>query len=170
VCPAGPASILEPGKRWRCAIPTPLKPGHQAPDFSGEASDGTTLSLRDFEGKKNLVLYFYPMDNSPGCTREAMAFRDAASRFEARDTAIVGVSTQSVKSHQRFIANNELPFPLISDSDKTISRAYGVLKENGKMAERSTFLIDKRGKIRNVWSKVSITGHTEEILASTEEL
>ena len=149
-------------------MPTTLKPGDKAPAFSGHASDGATISLKDFKGKMNLVLYFYPMDNSPGCTREARAFRDASDRFAALDTAIVGVSTQSIDSHKRFVANNELPFPLVSDRGTDISQAYGVLKENGKTAERATFLIDKKGKIRKVWQKVSITGHTEEIIEAIE--
>jgi peroxiredoxin Q/BCP len=151
-------------------MPTTLTPGDRAPAFSGDASDGTTIALKDFREKKNLVLFFYPMDNSPGCTREARAFRDAAERFAETDTTIVGVSTQSVESHKRFVANNELPFPLLSDRDKKITRAYGVLKENGKTAERATFLIDKKGKIRSVWPKVSITGHADEILAAIEGL
>ncbi|MBD3349019.1 MAG: redoxin domain-containing protein [Candidatus Eisenbacteria bacterium] len=151
-------------------MPTSLKPGDKAPAFSGRASDGSTISLGDFTGEKNLVLYFYPMDNSPGCTREARAFRDAAGALAARETAIVGVSTQSVESHKRFIANNELPFPLISDSDKEVAKSYGVLKENGKTAERATFLIDKKGRIRNVWPRVSITGHTDEVLSAIESM
>jgi peroxiredoxin Q/BCP len=151
-------------------MPTTLKPGDKAPTFSGPASSDATISLKDFKGKKNLVLYFYPMDNSPGCTREARAFRDAAARFEELDTAIVGVSTQSVESHKRFVANNELPFPLVSDQDKAISSAYGVLKENGKNAERATFLIDRKGTIRAVWPKVSITGHADEIVKEIQKL
>ncbi len=151
-------------------MPTKLKAGDKAPAFSGATSDGSTISLRDFKDKKNLVLYFYPMDNTPGCTREARAFRDAADRFAKSGTAIVGVSTQGVESHKRFSANNELPFPLVADTDKKISSAYGVLKKHGKTAERATFLIDRKGKIRRVWPKVSITGHADEILATIEEL
>lgn len=149
---------------------TTLKAGDRAPAFSGPASDGLTLSLRDFKDRKSLVLYFYPMDNTPGCTREARAFRDAASRFEKHGAAIIGVSTQSIESHKRFVANNELPFPLIADAGGKIAGAYGVLKENGKTAERATFLIDRKGKVRRVWPKVSITGHTDEIVSAIEEL
>ncbi len=151
-------------------MPTSLKAGDRAPAFSGPASDGSKISLRDFKNRKRLVLYFYPMDNTPGCTREARAFRDAADRFEKVGTAIVGVSTQSLDSHKRFTANNELPFPLIADTDGKIASKYGVLKENGKTAERATFLIDSEGKIRRVWPKVSITGHTDEILGVIDEL
>lgn len=151
-------------------MPTSLKPGDPAPAFAGPTSDGSTISLKDFECKKSVVLYFYPMDNTPGCTREARAFRDAAARFDERGAAIVGVSTQTVDSHKRFSTNNELPFPLVSDADLQISTAYGVLKENGKTAERATFLIDKKGKIRRVWPRVSITGHAGEIISAIEEL
>jgi peroxiredoxin Q/BCP len=151
-------------------MPTTLKAGDTAPSFKGRVADGSTLSLKDLKGKRNLVLYFYPMDNTPGCTREARAFRDAVERFDEHGTSIVGVSTQSEDSHKRFTANNELPFPLLSDSDKKISAAYGVLKENGKTAERSTFLIDKKGKVRQVWPKVSITGHVDDIVSTIEDL
>jgi peroxiredoxin Q/BCP len=151
-------------------MPTTLKVGDKAPAFSGAASDGSTVSLSDFRDTKNLVLYFYPMDNTPGCTREARAFRDAAARFGKLETAIVGVSTQGVDSHRRFSANNELPFPLVADTDKRISTAYGVLKDNGKTAERATFLIDRKGRIRGVWPRVSITGHADEILKAVKEL
>lgn len=151
-------------------MPTTLKSGDTAPAFKGRVADGSTLSLNDFKGERNLVLYFYPMDNTPGCTREARAFRDAVERFDERGTSIVGVSTQSVDSHKRFTTNNELPFPLLSDSDKEVSTAYGVLKENGKTAARSTFLIDKKGKVRQVWPKVSITGHVDEIISTIENL
>ncbi|MFH1501768.1 MAG: peroxiredoxin [Candidatus Eisenbacteria bacterium] len=151
-------------------MPTTLKPGDVAPSFKGQVTDGSTVSLKDYKGKKNLVLYFYPMDNTPGCTREARAFRDAAKRLNDHGTAVVGVSTQSVDSHKRFAANNELPFPLLSDAEKKVSTAYGVLKGNGKTAERATFLIDKKGKIRRVWPKVSITGHTDEIVSAIDEL
>jgi peroxiredoxin Q/BCP len=151
-------------------MPTPLKPGDTAPAFKGPVTDGSTVSLKDFRGRENLVLYFYPMDNTPGCTREARAFRDAADRFEKSGVSILGVSTQSVDSHQRFSANNELPFPLLSDIDKKVAEAYGVLKPNGKTAERATFLIDKQGKVRGVWPKVNITGHVDEILSAIEEL
>lgn len=149
---------------------THLKPGDQAPSFSAATADGATASISNFKGKKNLVLFFYVMDNTPGCTREARAFRDAMPEFEKRNTAVVGVSINSVESHSRFAANNELPFPLLSDADAGIAKAYGVLKKNGKSAERTTFLIDKKGSIRHVWPGVSITGHTAEVLSKIEEL
>ena len=149
---------------------THLKPGDTAPAFSATAPDGSTAAISDFKGKSNLVLFFYVMDNTPGCTREARAFRDAVSEFEERNATIVGVSTNSGESHARFAANNELSFPLLADTDAKIAKAYGALKKNGKTAERTTFLIDKKGTVRHVWPQVSITGHTAEILAKIEEL
>ena len=149
---------------------THLKPGDPAPAFSATAPAGSTVAISDFKGKSSLVLFFYVMDNTPGCTREARAFRDAESEFEGRNAAIVGVSTSSGESHARFAANNELPFPLLADTDAQIAKAYGVLKKNGKTAERTTFLIDKKGAVRHVWPDVSITGHAAEILAKIEEL
>ena len=149
---------------------THLKPGDSAPAFSAPTADGSTSSLKELRGKGNLVLFFYVMDNTPGCTRQARAFRDAASEFEGRNAAVVGVSTSSAESHTRFAANNELPFPLVADTDGKIAKAYGVLKENGKSAERTTFLIDKKGVVRHVWPHVSITGHTADVLAKIDEL
>jgi peroxiredoxin Q/BCP len=151
-------------------MPTHLKPGDRAPAFSAATADGSNLDLKDFKGKKNVVLFFYVKDNTPGCTREARAFRDAAAKFDAKNTAVLGVSTNSAESHDRFATNNELEFPLLADTDATMAKAFGVLKSSGKMAERTTFLIDTDGVVRAVWPKVSITGHTTEILDRIEEL
>jgi peroxiredoxin Q/BCP len=151
-------------------MPTHLTPGDRAPAFSAATADGSTLALRDFEGKKNVVLFFYVKDNTPGCTREARAFRDAMEKFDAKSTAVLGVSTNGAESHHRFATNNELEFPLLADTDAKMAEAFGVLKSSGKMAERTTFLIDKSGVVRAVWPKVSITGHTGEILGKIEEL
>jgi peroxiredoxin Q/BCP len=151
-------------------MPTHLSPGDRAPAFSAKMADGSTLSLSDFKGKKNVVLFFYVKDNTPGCTREARAFRDAMTKFDERDTAVLGVSTNSAESHDRFATNNELTFPLLADTDAKIAEAYGVLRSFGKMAERATFLIDREGVVRAVWPRVSITGHTGEILGKIEEL
>jgi peroxiredoxin Q/BCP len=151
-------------------MPTHLSPGDRAPAFSAPASDGSTIALKDFKGKKNVVLFFYVKDNTPGCTREARAFRDAMAAFEGKSTAVLGVSTNGAESHSRFATNNELEFPLLADTDAKIAKAFGVLKSSGKMAERTTFLIDRDGAVRAVWPKVSITGHTGEILARIDEL
>ena len=151
-------------------MPTHLSPGDRAPAFSAPTADGSTVALKNFKGKKNLVLFFYVKDNTPGCTREARAFRDAIAAFEDKGTAVLGVSTNSAESHDRFATNNELTFPLLADTDAEIAKAFGVLKSSGKMAERTTFLIDRDGVVRAVWPKVSITGHTGEILGKIEEL
>lgn len=151
-------------------MPTPIKPGDPAPPFSAQSSDGETVSLRDFKGKRALVLYFYPRDNTPGCTREAGAFRDAADEIRARGAEIVGVSTNSLESHRRFSANHELNFPLLADTDGDIARAYGVLKPTGGSAERTTFLIDRKGIVRHVWPKVKVTGHVDEVTRMLEDL
>jgi peroxiredoxin Q/BCP len=151
-------------------MPTHISPGDQAPAFSARAADGSTVALSDFKGKKNLVLFFYVRDNTPGCTREARAFRDAGAEFEAKNTVVAGVSTNNAESHDRFATNNELEFPLLADTDAKIAEAFGVLRSSGKMAERTTFLIDRDGVVRAVWPNVSITGHTGEILDKIEEL
>jgi peroxiredoxin Q/BCP len=151
-------------------MPTHLSPGDRAPAFQAATADGSTVALNDFKGKKNVVLFFYVKDNTPGCTREARAFRDAMAAFEEKDTAVLGVSTNSAESHDRFATNNELEFPLLADTDAEMAKAFGVLKSSGKMAERTTFLIDRDGFVRAVWPKVSITGHTGEILGKIEEL
>ncbi len=150
-------------------MPTHLKPGDPAPSFSAATQDDSKVSLSDYRGKKNIALFFYVKDNTPGCTREARALRDAEEELRKLGTEIVGVSTNSAESHQRFASNNELEFPLLADTNGIIAKAYGVLKPT-KMAERSTFLIDKKGKIRHVWPKVSITGHAAEIAAKIDEL
>lgn len=151
-------------------MPTHLSPGDRAPAFSATAADGSTVSLSDFKGKRNLALFFYVKDNTPGCTREARAFRDAAAEFDAKNTVVLGVSTNGAESHQRFSTNNELEFPLLADTGAKMAEAFGVLKSSGTMAERATFLIDRDGVVRAVWPRVSITGHTGEILEKIEEL
>ncbi len=150
-------------------MPTFLKAGDRAPAFKAETADGTTLSRKDL-AKKPHVLYFYPRDNTPGCTREARSFRDAMPKFRKRGVAVIGASTNSVSSHERFTANHELPFPLLADTAGTIASAYGVLKESGKSAERVTFLIDAKGVIRRVWRKVTVTGHAQDVLDAIDEL
>ena len=150
-------------------MPTHLKPGDTAPSFSAPTQEGPNLSLSELKGKKNVALFFYVRDNTPGCTREARALMDAMDEFTKRDTEVIGVSTDGVESHGRFATNNELEFPLLADDGGKITKGYGVLKPTG-MAERATFLIDKKGKVRRVWPKVSITGHAKEIIATIDEL
>jgi peroxiredoxin Q/BCP len=147
-----------------------VKTGDQAPDFEGPTSDGSRLGLKDFAGKKNVVLYFYPKDDTPGCTREACSFRDNLQSIRGMGAEIVGVSLDSIQSHDRFAKKYTLPFPLISDKDKRIATAYGVLKDLGLSTNRVTFIIDKNGKVAKIFPKVDISKHTEEVAAALKEL
>jgi peroxiredoxin Q/BCP len=147
-----------------------VKEGDSAPDFAGPTYDGSTLGLKDFVGKKNVVLYFYPKDDTPGCTKEACSFRDNLDSVRRMGAEIIGVSLDSVESHKKFAAKYNLAFPLISDKAKRIAEAYGVLKDNGTSASRVTFIIDKAGKVAKIFPKVDVTKHTEEVVAALKEL
>ncbi|MBA4601113.1 thioredoxin-dependent thiol peroxidase [Thermoactinomyces mirandus] len=146
-----------------------VKEGDQAIDFTLEASNGNKVTLSELKGQ-NVVLFFYPKDQTPGCTKEACGFRDAYREFEELDTVILGINKDSVASHQKFIEKQELPFLLLSDPDGEICEKYGVIKEKNMFGkkrlgiERSTFVIDKDGKIAKVYRKVKVTGHVEEVL------
>ena len=143
--------------------------GTQAPDFTLFDKDGNAVSLSDFLGKR-VVLYFYPKDNTPGCTRQACAFAGAYKEFEARDVVVIGISRDSVASHQKFAEKYELPFILLSDPDRQAIEAYGVWQEKknyGKVSMgvvRSTYLIDAEGKIEAVMPKVKPDTNAAEIL------
>lgn len=147
-----------------------LTAGDMAPEFSLENSDGVSISLRDFRGK-NVVLYFYPKDNTPGCTTEACEFSANYDEFIANDTVIVGVSPDSVKSHSGFIVKQNLKHILLSDINKDVAKAYGVWqvrKNYGKEylgIVRTTFVIDKEGKIAKVYKSVKAAGHAAKVLA-----
>lgn len=147
-----------------------LTAGDMAPEFSLENSDGVSISLRDFRGK-NVVLYFYPKDNTPGCTTEACEFSANYDEFVANDTVIVGVSPDSVKSHSGFIVKQNLKHILLSDINKDVAKAYGVWqvrKNYGKEylgIVRTTFVIDKEGKIAKVYKSVKAAGHAAKVLA-----
>ena len=147
-----------------------LTAGDMAPEFSLENSDGVSISLRDFRGK-NVVLYFYPKDNTPGCTTEACEFSANYDEFVANDTVIVGVSPDSVKSHSGFIIKQNLKHILLSDINKDVAKAYGVWqvrKNYGKEYPgivRTTFVIDKEGKIAKVYKSVKAAGHAAKVLA-----
>jgi peroxiredoxin Q/BCP len=141
-----------------------------APDFEGPTGDGTKLGLKNFVGKKNVVLYFYPKDDTPGCTKEACSFRDNLQSVRKMGAEVIGVSLDSVESHKKFATKYKLPFPLISDKEKRIANAYGVLKDTGASASRVTFIIDKAGKIAKVFPKVDVTKHTEEVVAALKTL
>lgn len=149
--------------------------GSKAPSFKLPASTGTTISLKDYVGK-HVVLYFYPRDDTPGCTTEACGFRDEIGNFESSDTVVLGVSADSVASHQKFATKFSLPFPLLADEDHAIAEKYGVWVEKnmyGKKSmgiQRATFLIDKTGKIAAAWPKVKVDGHVAEVAAKLAEL
>lgn len=149
---------------------TKVKAGDTAPDFEGPTSNGTTLGLKDFLGKKRVVLYFYPKDDTPGCTNEACSFRDNFQAFENMSAEVIGVSLDSVESHKKFSEKYRLPFPLISDENKRIANAYGVLRETGTATNRVTFLIDKKGMIAKVFPKIDVSKHTQEVVAALKEL
>ena len=146
-----------------------LKKGDAAPDFAGLDQDGKKIQLSDFKGKK-LILYFYPKDNTPGCTSEACDLRDNYEMWISKGYRVVGVSPDNQKSHQKFIEKYDLPFPLIADEDKTIIKAYGAWgpkKLYGREYEgllRTTFVIDENGKIEQVFTKVKTKDHTNQIL------
>ncbi|MDX8408392.1 MAG: peroxiredoxin [Mariprofundaceae bacterium] len=152
-----------------------LNPGDKAPDIELPTWPEDTLKLSDFRGRW-VILYFYPRDNTPGCTTESCEFRDALPNFSAADAAIVGVSRDSVKSHQRFTEKQSLNFPLISDSDELLCRAFDVIqlkKLYGKESlgvERSTFLIDPEGVVRQAWRKVKVKEHVAEVLQTLKSL
>ena len=139
-----------------------LSEGGMAPDFTLSSNDGRTISLADYKGKKNIILYFYPKDDTPGCTKEACTFRDDIAAFKTADTEILGVSTDTVKSHQRFVDKFQLNFPLLADSEKEVAKAYGALGLTGS-AKRMTFLIDKNGVIKKIVAKVKVDGHSKEL-------
>jgi len=152
-----------------------IEVGAKAPDFELHASNGETVKLADFAGKKQIVLYFYPKDMTPGCTTEACDFRDAYKEFADLDAVILGVSPDELKSHEKFIDKYSLPFILLADVDHQVAEEYGVwkLKKNfGKEymgIERSTFIIDKQGNIAKEWRKVKVDGHVQEALAFIKE-
>ena len=143
--------------------------GETAPDFTLQADNGREVSLTDFQGKKR-VLYFYPKDETPGCTQEATEFRDLIEKFEDEDIIILGVSKDSVESHQRFKQRHNLPFTLLSDPEGKVLDLYGVWKKKNLYGrtfmgiERTTFLIDEKGVVRKVHRKVSVKGHAQACL------
>ena len=152
-----------------------LQPGDLAPDFQMPTDDGQTISLRDLRGRK-VVLYFYPKDDTPGCTREACAFRDNLPDFSKVNAEIVGVSRDDTDSHRRFREKYGLNFMLASDTDGSVVKDYGVWKEKnnyGKVywgIERTTFLIDRDGTVAKVWQKVKVPGHADAVLEAARAL
>jgi peroxiredoxin Q/BCP len=149
--------------------------GDKAPDFILPSDGGGEVALKDLRGKA-VVLYFYPKDDTSGCTAQACAFRDALPDFGKAKAAVIGISRDSVASHDKFKAKYALPFPLVADEDGAVCQAYGVWGEKSMYGrkymgiERSTFLIDGKGVIRKLWRKVKVPGHAEEVLAAAEAL
>ena len=146
-----------------------LKEGTTAPAFRTKNADGEDVSLKDFRGQK-VVLYFYPKDDTPGCTKEACSFRDDFAKFKKRGIAVLGVSPDSEASHKKFVAKYKLPFTLLTDTDRSISEAYNVWGEKKFMGRtymgvhRTTFLIDEKGKIKKIFEKVKPEAHASEVL------
>jgi thioredoxin-dependent peroxiredoxin len=144
--------------------------GRKAPAFALMATGGREITLRDYIGKKNLVLYFYPKDGTPGCTTQACGFRDVHEGLERHDTVVLGVSLDALDAHEKFSARHGLPFPLLSDSGREVSEAYGVYGKKQFMGReffgisRTTFVIDKKGTIRRIDRKVDVKQHAGQIL------
>ena len=144
-------------------------------DFKADATGDKTIRLKDLRGQ-NVVLYFYPKDSTPGCTLEGQDFRDLHTRFRRRKTEILGVSRDSVASHERFRSKQNFPFDLLSDPDEKLCRQFDVIREKNMYGrkvmgiERSTFLIDTKGKLRREWRKVKVKGHAAEVLEAVKEL
>jgi peroxiredoxin Q/BCP len=149
---------------------TELKVGDAAPDFSLMDDKGRLVTLKEFLGKKVVVLYFYPKDFSPGCTVEACSFRDSYKPYEDRGAVVIGVSLDSVESHSKFSQKYNLPFAILSDKSKEVARAYGALGIGGLLAKRYTFIISREGKIAHVFTKVDARKHSEEVLKALEEV
>tara|TARA_X000000950_G_C13449250_1_gene471218 strand:+ start:31 stop:492 length:462 start_codon:yes stop_codon:yes gene_type:complete len=149
--------------------------GKKCPDFICHATGGTQLSNKDFTGK-NLVIFFYPKDNTPGCTLEGQDFRDNYKKFNNLNTDIVGVSRDSVKSHENFKEKQSFPFQLISDPDENMCKAFDVMREKsmyGKKyigVDRSTFLVNSEGHIEKEWRSVKVKGHVQEVLEAVKDL
>lgn len=148
-----------------------LKVGDPAPEFSAATNGGGKVSLADFKGK-NVILYFYPKDDTPGCTKEACAFRDQFAEFTKNGAVVLGVSTDPVKAHDKFVEKYKLPFTLLADEEKKIVQAYGVWGEKSFLGKkymgthRVTFLIGPEGRIKKIWPKVKPEEHAEEVLAA----
>ena len=151
-----------------------LDVGDRAPAFSLEDQSGKTVKLSDFKGKK-VVLYFYPKDDTPGCTREACAFRDEHSMLQKAGAVVLGVSPDSGASHARFAGKYQLPFPLLADTDHAVAEKYGAWGQKSLYGRkfmgitRSTFLVDGAGKIARVWPKVKVDGHADQVLEAVRE-
>ena len=153
-----------------------LKIGNFAPDFIIDKDGGGNIKLSDYRNKNNVVLYFYPKDSTPGCTIEANDFSKAVDNFKSENTIIIGISKDSVESHNKFKAKQCITFDLGSDANSTVCEAYGVWVEKNMYGkkymgiQRDTFLIDKTGKIRQIWNKVKVDGHAADVLKAVRNI
>lgn len=153
----------------------PIKVGNKAPKFNRPANGEQTASLKSLIGK-NVIIYFYPKDDTPGCTKEACSFRDAMPDFKKANAVVIGVSKDTIAKHEKFISKYDLNFSLASDEDNSMCDNYGVWKEKNMYGrkymgiERSTFLIDEKGVLRAEWRKVKVPGHVDEVLAAVKAL
>lgn len=151
-----------------------LKEGDKAPAFEANDQDGNSVKLKDLKGQR-VVLYFYPKDDTPGCTKEACSFRDADEIYKSKGIRVLGVSTDNEKSHQKFISKFQLPFDLLADTEKKIVEDYGVWGEKSMYGKkymgtfRKTFLIDEKGKIVKIFEKVDVAKHADEVLEAFGE-
>ena len=147
--------------------------GKKAPEFTLQGSSKESISLKDLKGK-TVVLYFYPKDDTPGCTKEACDFRDSLKKFTSKKAVVLGVSPDTLKAHDKFIDKFELPFELLSDPDHAVAEKYGVWVEKSMYGrkymgiERSTFVIDPEGKLKAAFRKVKVDGHVDEVLAAVK--
>lgn len=152
-----------------------LNIGDKAPDFTLPADNNQTIALHELRGKK-VVLYFYPKDNTPGCTQEACDFRDSLNNFSNQNTVLLGISKDSPEAHDKFKAKYQLPFPLLADQDGKVCEAYGVINPKSLFGktflgiQRSTFLIDEQGLLQGIWRKVKVNKHAQIILDHLSQL
>ncbi len=146
-----------------------IEAGKKAPEFTGKDQDGEKVKLSDYKGKK-VVLYFYPKDDTPGCTKQACSLRDGFSELKKNNIEVIGVSADTEESHQKFIGKYDLPFTLLADTDKEITNKYGVYGEKNMYGKkfmgikRTTFLIDEEGKIKKIFKRVKTAEHADEVL------
>ena len=173
---AGSASVMAsaPAMTPPASLPTatgPITFGDLAPDFTLPSQDGTTFRLWDLVGTRNIVLYFYPKDHTPGCTKEACGFRDSYEAFHSLGAAVIGISSDSAESHDRFAAKHGLPFSLLADSDGTVRRLYGVPATLGILPGRATYVIDRQGRVRHTFSAYfGVARHVQTALQVLHEL
>ena len=149
--------------------------GKAAPAFTLPANNGQKVSLKEFKGKKQVVLYFYPKDNTPGCTKEACSFRDDIQALEKKNAVVLGISRDSIESHRKFVEKFGLPFLLLSDEKEIVCRKYDVIREKNMYGrkvegiERSTFVIGQDGKIKKIFRKMKVEGHIRQVLTALDD-